>query len=77
MSARSATGSSGAIAGARTGSGGAAKTISGAISRTTSGETAPVARGAVMRNSSPVAIAPEVSSKVASVAISTIGSFFG
>ena len=35
------------------------------------------ARGAVMRNSSPVAIAPEVSSKVASVAISTIGSFFG
>jgi hypothetical protein len=30
-----------------------------------------------MRNSSPVAIAPEVSSKVASVAISTIGSFFG
>jgi hypothetical protein len=27
--------------------------------------------------SSPVAMAPEVSSKVASVAISTIGSFFG
>ena len=35
------------------------------------------ARGAVMRSNSPVTIAPEVSSKVASVAISTIGSFFG
>ncbi len=52
-------------------------TISGAISRTTSGDAAPGLRGAVMRNSSPVTIAPEVSSKVASVAISTIGSFFG
>ena len=30
-----------------------------------------------MRSNSPVAIAPDVSSKVASVAISTIGSFFG
>jgi hypothetical protein len=71
------TGSSGAIAGARTGAGGAAKAISGAISRITSGGAAPGRRGAVIRNSSPVAIAPDVSSKVASVAISTIGSFFG
>ena len=35
------------------------------------------ARGAVMRRSSPVAIAPALSINVASVAISTIGSFFG
>ena len=35
------------------------------------------ARGAVMRSNSPVAIAPALSIKVASVAISTIGSFFG
>ena len=52
-------------------------TISGAISRTTSAEAASGDRGAVMRKSSPVAMAPEVSSKVASVAISMIGSFFG
>ena len=35
------------------------------------------ARGAVMRSSSPVTTMPAVSIKVASVAISTIGSFFG
>ena len=35
------------------------------------------ARGAVMRSNSPVTIAPALSIKVANVAISTIGSFFG
>ena len=38
---------------------------------------AAAARGAVRRKSSPVRIAPPESSNVASVAISTIGSFFG
>ena len=38
---------------------------------------AATARGAVMRSNSPVTIAPALSIKVASVAISTIGSFFG
>ena len=42
------------------------------------GETnAATARGAVMRNNSPVTIMPVESNSVASVAISTIGSFFG
>ena len=35
------------------------------------------ARGAVIRSNSPVAIAPALSINVASVAIRTIGSFFG
>ena len=52
-------------------------TISGSMARMMSGEaTAPVL-GTVMRNNSPVMIAPEVSNSVANVAISTIGSFFG
>ena len=38
---------------------------------------AATARGAVMRNNSPVTIAPAESIRVANVAISTIGSFFG
>ena len=38
---------------------------------------AATARGAVMRNYSPVTMMPLESSRVASVAINTIGSFFG
>ena len=38
---------------------------------------AATARGAVMRSNSPVTIAPARSIRVANVAISTIGSFFG
>ena len=75
---------SGSAAGSTSGSGSgsaAAVSITGSRSgvRITAGadaKTAP-ARGAVMRSKSPVAIRPVESNSVASVAISTIGSFFG
>ena len=52
--------------------------ITGSVLRgRTAGTNATDARGAVMRSNSPVAIAPALSISVASVAISTIGSFFG
>src|SRR2546423_9247279 len=64
------------------GAGSAAKVASAAevaAARSGAGEdaNAAVARGAVMRSNSPVAIAPALSINVASVATSTIGSFFG
>src|SRR6266700_1783199 len=52
-------------------------TAVGASTGAGKGANATAARGAVMRRSSPVAIAPALSINVASVAISTTGSFLG
>src|SRR5258708_6372771 len=62
-----------------TGAGSVAATAAAGGARTGAGEdaNAAIARGAVMRSNSPVAIVPALSISVASVAISTIGSFFG
>ena len=66
----------GAAAGANVGAGISVKTGSAAGASATIGIAANE-RGAVIRSNSPVTIRPLMRSSVASVAISTIGTFFG